>query len=57
MTRDQQLAALLAITMRQNIIRESLSGNPSPEWVQRANKDLEDLAGAYTAINAIETVD
>lgn len=57
MTSDQQIAALVAITMRQNAIRESLSGDPSPEWVQRADKDLEDLAGAYAAINAIETED
>lgn len=35
MTRAQQLAALTAIRVHQNIIRESLSGNPSPEWIQR----------------------
>ena len=56
MTSAPQLAALIAIAIRQNTIRESLSGDPSPEWVQRAVKDLEDLAGAYAAINAIETV-
>lgn len=57
MTSGQQIAALVAITMRQNAIRESLSGDPSPEWVQRADKDLEDLTGAYAAIDAIETED
>ena len=55
MTIDQKHAALRAITLRQNAILESLNGDPSPELVQRADKDLEDLAGAYAAISALET--
>lgn len=56
MTSDQKFAALIAILIRKGVIRDSLSGDPNPStaWVQRATKDLEDLEGAYAAINAIE---
>lgn len=57
MTSAQQRAALRAIISEQNITRKLLGPNLSPEWIQRVNKDLEDLAGAYAAIDAIETVD
>lgn len=57
MTGAQNRAALLAIFSRQQTIRESLNLNPSPELVQYATKELEDLEGAYAAISAIETVD
>ena len=56
MTSAQNRAALLAIIARQRTIREFLSHNPSPESVQYATKELEDLEGAYAAIDAIETV-
>ena len=56
MTSAQNRAALLAIIARQNTIREFLSHNPSPESVQYATKELEDLEGAYAAIDAIETI-
>ena len=56
MTGAQQMAALRAIIAEQNIMRKLLGTNPSPEWSQRVNKDLEDLEGAYAAISAIETV-
>lgn len=55
MTSAQNRAALFAIIARQHTIRESLSFNPSPELVQHATKELEDLEGAYAAIAAIET--
>ena len=55
MTSAQNRAALLAIRARQQIIRELLGLNPSPELVQYTTKELEDLEGAYVAISAIET--
>lgn len=56
MTSDQKFAALIAILIRRGVILDSLSGdpNPSPDWSQRAAKDLKDLEGAYAAISAIE---
>lgn len=56
MTSAQNRAALCAIYARQQSIRELLGLNPSPELVQYATKELEDLEGAYAAISAIETV-
>lgn len=56
MTSAQNRAALVAIVARQNTIRDFLGLNPSPEMVQYAAKELEDLEGAYAAIAAIKTV-
>lgn len=56
MTSAQNRAALYAIYVRQQRIRELLSLNPSSELVQYATKELEGLEGAYAAFSAIETV-
>ena len=56
MTSAQNRAALCDIYARQQSIRELLGHNPSPELVQYATKELDDLEGAYAAIVAIETV-
>ena len=56
MTSAQQSAALRAIISEQNTTLSLLGSNPSPEWIQHVNKELEDLKGAYAAISAIETV-
>ena len=56
MTSAQQVAALRAILTHQNIIRDSLGSNPSPEMNWLASRDLEALDGAFDAIYAIETV-
>lgn len=55
MTRNQQLAALIAIRIRQDDIRRYLSNGPSPAGIRYANRELEGLEGAYDAIDAIET--
>lgn len=55
MTSYQQLAALRAILAQQNVIRDSLGPNPSPEWSRHVSRDLEALDGAFEAIYAIET--
>ena len=55
MTRKQQIVALRAILVYQDIIRDSLGQNPLPELSQRASRDLEALDGAFEAIYAIET--
>ena len=54
MTIGQQIAALTAIRVRQNAIRESISKESPPELIQYAEKELKNLEGAYNAINAIE---
>ena len=56
MTRDQQIAALRAILVQQDVIRDSLGLNPSPEWSRRVSRKLEALDGAFDSIYAIETV-
>ena len=50
MTSVQNRTALYAIYVRQQSIRELLGLNPSPELVQYATKELEDLEDAYATI-------
>ena len=56
MTSAQQAAALIAIRQRQDNIGSCINSNTSPAMMQHITKWLEDLEGAYAAIDAIETV-
>lgn len=56
MTGAQQRIALIAIRAKQETIQGILNNNPSPELRKFAAQELEDLKGAYAAIDAIETV-
>lgn len=55
MTLDQKLAALVAITMRLDAIRSCINENTSMDMIRHTTKWLEDLEGAYNAIDAIDT--
>ena len=57
MTVDQKIAALLAIRMRQDTIRSCINSHTTPAMLEHTAKWLEDLEGAFDAIDAIETVE
>ena len=55
MTVNQKAAALATLEARMDNIRRLLERETDPEWRVDLNESLEELAGAYAAINAIET--
>ena len=55
MTVDQKIAALIAIRMRQDTIRSCINSHTTPAMLEHTAKWLEDLEGAFDAIDAIET--
>lgn len=60
MTRGQKVAALTALEVRMDDIRCKLGRDDDPlfgTFNQTLRHELEDLAGAYAAISAMETED
>lgn len=57
MTINQKCVALATLEIRIDNIRRLLERESDPEWRIGLNESLEDLEGAYAAINAIETED
>lgn len=57
MTINQKAAALATLEARMDNIRRLLERETDPEWRMDLNESMEDLEGAYAAIDAIESAD
>ena len=57
MTINQKAAALATLEIRMDNIRRLLEQETDPERRVGLNESLEDLQGAYGAIDALETED